>query len=90
MYRIDFTEQAKEDLSKLKRREPIAFKKARALLLELEKHPRVGTGQIEQLRHCKEETFSRRLDKKHRLVYRIYEESIKVLVLSSFGHYEDK
>ena len=53
-------------------------------------HPLTGTGQIEQLRHCDSYTYSRRISKKHRLVYRVYEEFVEVLILSSYGHYDDK
>jgi len=28
--------------------------------------------------------------KKHRMVYRIFDEQVVVLVLRSYGHYEDK
>ena len=32
--------------------------------------------------------YSRRITHEHRLVYRIYDEVIEVLVLSAFGHYK--
>jgi len=34
--------------------------------------------------------WSRRLSKKHHLVYRIYETEVVVLVISAYGHYDDK
>ena len=34
--------------------------------------------------------WSRRITKKHRLVYRIYENNVVVLVLRAYGHYDDK
>ena len=52
----------------------------------LELHPRSGTGQCEQLKYFVEETWSRRLDKEHRLVYRVYDDVVEVYILSSFGH----
>jgi len=38
-YTLYFTEEAKEDLTGLKKNEPAAFKKAKALLTELQQHP---------------------------------------------------
>lgn len=66
-------------------------KKMSALLQELSEHPRMGTGQPERLRHTSGiEIWSRRLSDKHRLVYQILENQIRVDVLSALGHYDDK
>ena len=51
MYTLDFAPQALEDLAKLKRSEPAAFKKAGKLLNELREHPKTGTGKPEALAH---------------------------------------
>ena len=71
----------------LQKRAPQAIKKLKSLLAELQEHPRTGTGQVELLKHYKEETWSRRINKEHRLVYRIHEDIVEVLVLSAYGHY---
>ncbi|WP_262907323.1 type II toxin-antitoxin system YoeB family toxin, partial [Flavobacterium psychrophilum] len=34
-----------------------------------------------------EETFSRRINREHRIVYRINENTVTVFVLSAYGHY---
>ena len=87
MYRIVFTEEAQKDLQLLNKRVPQAIKKLKSLLVELQLHPRIGTGQIEQLKYYAEETWSRRINKEHRFVYRIYDDVVEVLVLSTYGHY---
>ena len=89
MYRVIFSSDAQKDLIKLRKKAPIAIKKLISLLKELEEHPRTGTGRIEQLKHCSEETWSRRITSEHRIVYRIHDNVIEVLVLSVYGHYED-
>lgn len=89
-YIIRLSKRSEDDLKKLKRNEPQAFKKVSTLLNELEEHPRSGTGHPEQLKEYGNETWSRRITKKHRLVYSIEEERVLVLVLSSYGHYNDK
>jgi toxin YoeB len=40
------------------------------------------------LKHYDEETWSRRINREHRLVYRIYDNVVEVLVLSVYGHYD--
>ena len=49
MYKLVFAPQAIEDLSILKKSEPAAFKKAGKLLVELQEHPKTGTGKPEPL-----------------------------------------
>lgn len=90
MYKLVLTERANMDFAKLKRNEPNAFKKAEKLLIELMEHPRTGTGHIEQLKYCTEETWSRHISQGHRVVYRIYDDTVEVLILSAWGHYDDK
>jgi toxin YoeB len=62
-------------------------------LIEIKTYPRTGTGKPEHLKHLDEEgaeVWSRRIDKKHRFIYSVHEESKTIEVLSVWGHYEDK
>lgn len=90
MYRIDYTAEAKFQMQFLKRNEPKAFQKLMLLLEELMLHPRTGTGHPEPLRGKPEGRWSRRISQKHRLVYRIFDDEVVVLVLAASGHYGDK
>ena len=90
MYVIEFTEDARRDVLYLQRNAPQAINKLYRLLDELREHPRTGTGQVEQLKHFKNETWSRRITREHRLVYEIHDSEVLVLVISSYGHYADK
>ncbi|MEN6456958.1 MAG: hypothetical protein ABFD10_22110 [Prolixibacteraceae bacterium] len=47
-YKIDFTQEATKDLSRIKKNEPAAFKKAEELIKELMEHPCTGTGKPEK------------------------------------------
>ena len=87
MYTILFTEDAKKDLKELNKKAPQAVSKLSKLLDEVREHPRTGTGQVEQLKGYDGSVYSRRITKEHRLVYKIYDEVVEVLVLSTFGHY---
>ena len=88
MYKIVFSEDAKKDLKELHKKAPMAVKKLSKLLEEIQEHPRTGTGQVEPLKGYDGNVYSRRITQEHRLVYRIYEDIIEVLVLSAFGHYK--
>ena len=88
MYKIVFTEDAKKDLKVLQKKAPQAISKLTGLLDELRVHPRTGTGQVEQLKGYDGSVYSRRITKEHRLVYKIYDEVVEVLILSAFGHYK--
>lgn len=87
-YHIELSNQAEEHLAKLKRNEPVSFKKALLLLDELSKHPEYGTGKPERLRGNRSRQWSRRITAKHRLVYEIRDEEVLVYVVSSYGHYD--
>jgi len=60
------------------------------LLNELLEHPRIGTGQPEMLKHDLQGIYSRRINKKHRLVYKINDAIVTVILLSAHSHYGAK
>ena len=90
MYKLDYTDEAKLGMRRLKYEEPKAFEKLGKLLEELMEHPRTGTGKPEQLKSDRAGQWSRRITKKHRLVYEIHDMEVVVLVLTAYGHYDDK
>ena len=86
MYRLRISEEADHDLSRLKKHEPQAFKKALQLLEELTEHPQTGTGHPELLKGDRPGQWSRRISKKHRLVYEVYEEDKIIKIISLCSH----
>lgn len=90
MYRIIIAPQAKDDLLRLQKSEPLAFKKAQRFIEELMVHPKTGTGHPEPLRKNLTEKWSREITKKHRMIYEIFESEVHVDVISAYGHYGDK
>lgn len=89
-YSIQYYRQALIDADKLKREEPKAYEKLKKLEIELMEHPRTGTGHPEQLSGDRAGQWSRRITKKHRLVYEIHDQQVIVIVLTAYGHYDDK
>lgn len=64
-------------------------KKIEKILLELSETPYSGTGQPEQLKYELTGYWSRRINQKDRIVYRVEEQIVMVYVVSAMGHYED-
>lgn len=89
-YEIRYTPEANIGLAKLQKNEPKAFQKALRFIEELKEHPKTGTGHPEPLKGEPLGRWSREITKKHRMVYRIYNEEVVVLILTSYGHYTDK
>jgi toxin YoeB len=91
IFEIDFTTEALEDIEKLKKTgNKGVLKKIFSLIQELKQHPEKGTGKPEKLKHYRENTWSRRIDRKHRLVYLINGTKVVVTILGAYGHYGDK
>lgn len=89
-YNVIVSPKAQEDLKRLLDHEPKAYAKALSLIGELYEHPRTGTGKPEPLSGDRSGQWSRRISKKHRLVYEIQDTDVIVLVLTAYGHYGDK
>lgn len=90
-FSIELTDEAISDIAKHKKTgDKKILIKIDKLLNELREHPTKGTGKPEMLKHYKVATWSRRITDKHRLVYRIEDEKVVVIVLAFWGHYDDK
>ena len=87
-YKVVFSSDAMKDLKELQKKAPMAIPKLAKLLTEVSEHPRTGTGQCEQLKGFDGNVYSRSITQEHRLVYRVYDDVVEVLVLSAFGHYK--
>ena len=86
-YEVLFAKEAERDINILKKSEPTAFKKLIKLIAELYEHPMTGTGKPEKLKGDRTGQWSRRITKKHRLIYEIDGDKVYVYVLSAYGHY---
>ncbi|RZL30236.1 MAG: Txe/YoeB family addiction module toxin [Pedobacter sp.] len=86
---IDFKDEAKRDIVKhQKSGQKKLIEKIKIFTIECQNNPRIGTGKPEQLRHQKDEIWSRRINEQHRFVYEIKGDF--VYILSAWGHYNDK
>lgn len=90
-YSLQFSKTAIADIEKHKKSgNKATLLKIEKLLNELIEHPTTGSGQPEILKHELTGLYSRRINKKHRLVYSINNQKVIVHVLSTWAHYGDK
>jgi toxin YoeB len=90
-YVIEYTETAIQDLRKhIKAGDKSTLNKITKLIRELEEHPFEGTGQPEALKHNMRGYWSRRINHKDRLVYKVIENIVTVEIFTAIGHYSDK
>jgi toxin YoeB len=87
---VIFTPQAKEDLNYWKRTGNIAIqKKIQQLIIAIQENPFEGIGKPEALKHELSGSWSRRINREHRIVYEILDQNkIVILEIQSLkGHY---
>lgn len=90
MYSIVFDSKIEKVIAKWKKSNPILFKKLRNVLSDIMQHPRSGLGHPEPLVGGGDITYSRRISSHDRIIYRIYDDEVYVLVIELEGHYDDK
>ena len=90
-FRIEITKLAQQHLAKhYKSGNKPTIKKIEKMLLELSETPFSGTGNPEALKWELTGYWSRRINQKDRLIYKVAEEFVIVYVVSASGHYEDQ
>jgi toxin YoeB len=64
-----------------------SIKKIEKILIELTNTPYSGIGNPEPLRYELSGFWSRKINQKDRLIYKVEEETVTVFVISAMGHY---
>jgi toxin YoeB len=65
-----------------------SIKKIEKILLELSETPYTGIGNPEALKYELTGFWSRRINQKDRLIYKVEENIVTVFVISAMGHYD--
>ena len=90
-FRIEVTSEAQVHISKhFKSGNQSSIKKITKILEELTENPFEGVGKPEALKYELSGLWSREINKKDRILYRVKEEIVTVVVISAIGHYSDK
>ena len=88
MYNVIFTQNFRNNFAKLNKEDKKIIAKLMQLILELSETPFEGKGKPEALKYALQSSWSRRITKKHRLVYRV--ENKMIILVSCYGHYKNK
>ena len=67
-----------------------SIKKIEKILIELTETPYSGIGNPEALRNELSGFWSRKINPKDRLIYKVDENIVTVFIISAMGHYSDK
>ena len=90
MYSIEFDRTVQKIIAKWKKSNPKLFKKLVKILEAIQEDPRNGLGHPEPLVGGNGITYSRRISAHNRIIYDIYDETVRVLIIELEGHYDDK
>ncbi|MDD4350122.1 MAG: Txe/YoeB family addiction module toxin [Opitutales bacterium] len=85
--RLEFRERAFEDLQYWVQMNPKVAKRLLRLIEETQRDPFGGAGKPEALKGELAGWWSKRIDKEHRLIYRV--EGDGIIIAQAKGHYDD-
>ena len=89
-YTLEISSKARKELQgHFRSGNKSVIRKIEQIFLELSNSPYEGTGNPEALKYELAGYWSRRINKKDRIIYKVYEDRVVVLVVSAIGHYSD-
>ena len=90
-FRLKVTKIAQKDIEKhLKSGNKVSIRAIDKILEDLLQNPYEGYGNPEALKYEYSGYWSRKINQKDRLIYRVDEDIVTVFVISAMGHYSDK
>ena len=87
-YSIALLPQAEEDLAYWRQTDPQVVVRIKRLLKDISEHPYSGIGKPEPLKWSHSGKWSRRINRKDRIIYEVDGERIIVFVLAMRYHYD--
>jgi len=90
-FRLKIEPKASLEIAKHKKSgNQASIKKIAKILVELSETPFEGIGKPEALKHGLTGFWSREINLKDRMIYRVEDDIVTVFVISAMGHYSDK
>ena len=90
-FRVEIEDLAKSHIQKhLKSGDRASIRILERILIELSETPFEGIGKPELLKHQLTGFWSREINKKDRIIYKVNQDVVSVFVISAMGHYSDK
>lgn len=86
---IEIKPEAKKDLEKhYKSGDKASIKRIEKIIFELQETPYSGIGKPEELKYELSGYWSRRINRKDRMIYTVEEDIVIVTIVSAMGHYD--
>lgn len=90
-YSLEISSKARKELQvHYKSGNKSVIRKIEQIFLELSVSPYEGTENLEALKYKLSGYWSRRINHKDRIIYKVYEDKVVVVIVSAIGHYVDK
>jgi toxin YoeB len=90
-FKLEIEELAETHIRKIfKSGDKASIKKIEKIFIELTETPYTGIGNPEALKYELSGYWSRKINQKDRMIYRVEEEIVTVFVISALGHYGTK
>ncbi|WP_439696527.1 Txe/YoeB family addiction module toxin [Mucilaginibacter sp. AW1-7] len=90
-FKLQIEELAESHIRRhLKSGDKASIKKIEKILIELTETPYNGIGNPEALKYELSGFWSRKINQKDRLIYKVEEDVVTVFVISAMGHYNSK
>ncbi len=90
MYAVKFDDKVVKAIAKWKKSNPVLYKKFVKIITAIAESPRHGIGHPEPLVGGGDMTYSRHISAHDRIIYRIHDVEVYVVVVELEGHYDDK
>ena len=88
MFQIDLDKKAKKQLDKIKTNSRL-LSKFLEILDDITQNPHSPNFKFERLKGNFSGYCSKRLDKKNRVIYKVLDDKIIIIIVSILGHYEE-
>lgn len=91
LFTVIWSEESLKQVERIKKRKGKGqaeeyLKRIGALIRDIQEHPFTGKGKPEHLRYISPSCWSRRINRKDRLIYRVFNDQIQIV--SILGHYD--
>jgi len=86
--KVTFNKRADSEYKQWASKDENIFDRINAIIEDIERNPRSGLGKPELLKHNLSGLWSRRIDERHRMIYRIIDKET-VEIVSCYSHYGD-
>lgn len=90
MYTVKFDDKVIKVIAKWKKSNPTLHKKLSKVIVAISNDPRHGIGHPEPLVGGGDIIYSRHITAHDRIIYRIHDKEVFVIIIELEGHYNDK